>query len=142
MTNDLIAKATATIEAPVPTVWEALTNPSIIKKYMFDTNVVSDWKEGSSIVWKGIWKEKPYEDKGTILKIEREKMLQVTHFSPLMGMPDLPENYHTLTYELTEEDGKTQVTLTQDNNKSEESRTHSEQMWETMLESLKKLLEE
>jgi hypothetical protein len=30
-----------------------MTNPEIIKQYMFGTNVISDWKEGSPIVWKG-----------------------------------------------------------------------------------------
>ena len=31
----------------------------------------------------------------------------MTHFSPLSGEPDAPENYHTLVYELEEDDGKT-----------------------------------
>jgi hypothetical protein len=32
------------------------------------------------------------------------------------GSDDKPENYHTVTYDLAENDGKTTVTLTQDNN--------------------------
>jgi hypothetical protein len=41
---------------------------------MFGANVVSDWKEGGQIVWKGEWQGKVYEDKGVILKIEPERV--------------------------------------------------------------------
>ena len=136
-----VATATTTIDAPISKVWDAITNPDMIKEYMFGTEVVSEWKEGSSIVWRGTWKEKPYEDKGVILKIEPEEMLQYTHFSPLSGAEDLPENYHTLTYRLTKKDDKTAVSLSQDKNSSEEELKEAQKMWETMLASLKKVLE-
>ncbi len=142
MNQNFIAKAEIDINAPKAKVWDALINPEIIKQYFFGTEVVSDWKEGGPIIWKGIWKEKPYEDKGTILKIEPEKLLLYTHFSPLVGVPDMPENYHTLIYELSDEGDPTHLSLTQDNNASEEEKDHSQQMWEMMLASLKKLLEE
>ena len=137
----MVATASTTIDAPISKVWDALTNPDVIKKFMFGTETVSDWKEGSPIVWRGTWKEKPYEDKGVILKIEPEQMLQYTHFSPLSGAEDLPENYHTLTYRLTKEDDKTAVSLSQDKNSSEEELREAQTMWEMMLASLKKVLE-
>ncbi len=61
---------------------------------MFGTDVVSDWKQGSTIVWKGEYKGKKYEDKGVIFKLEQNQTLQYSHFSPLSGKPDVPENYH------------------------------------------------
>jgi len=109
---------------------------------MFGTNVFTDWKEGNAIVWRGEWQGKEYEDKGTILKFEPERVLQYSHFSPLSGQPDVPENYHTVTIELSGAGGQTTVTLTQDNNETEEARQHSEQNWERMLEALKKFVEE
>lgn len=139
--NNLIAKVAITINAPVAKVWEALTKPEIIKQYMFGTNVVSDWQVGSSIVWKGEWQGKSYEDKGRILKFEKERTLQYSHFSPLTGKPDVPENYHTVTIELSSDGSQTTVTLSQDNNETEEAREHSEKNWRMMLEGLKKLLE-
>ena len=139
--NELVAKASTTINAPVARVWEALVRPDMIKQYMFGTHVVTDWKEGSPIVWQGEWQGKAYEDKGTILKIEPERVLQYSHFSPLSGQPDVPENYHTVTVELSGAGGQTHVSLAQDNNASEEAREHSEQNWRMMLEGLKKLLE-
>ena len=139
---DHIAKAETTIHAPIEKVWNALTNPEMIKKYMFGTTVVSDWKEGSKIVWKGEWEGKSYEDKGKILQIEDQKKLQYSHYSPLSGLHDNPENYHIVTIDLSKKDNETIVTLTQDNNPDEKTKDHSEKNWKMMLASLKKLLEE
>ncbi len=100
MAQDHLAKVSTTINAPAASVWDALTNPEKIKKYMFVTNVSSSFKEGSPITWKGEWEGKPYEDKGKILKITPQRVLQYSHFSPLSGEPDKPENYHTVTIEL------------------------------------------
>jgi uncharacterized protein YndB with AHSA1/START domain len=137
----LTAKASTTINAPTAKVWEALTNPALIKQYMFGTNVVTDWKEGSPIIWQGEWQGKSYEDKGTLLKIEPKRVLQYSHFSPLSGQPDVPENYHSVTIELSGNGKQTTVTLTQDNNETDEAREHSEENWQMMLDGLKKLLE-
>lgn len=139
--KNLIAKASTTINAPVAKVWDALINPKTIKQYMFGTNVASDWKQGSAIVWKGEWEGKPYEDKGVILRIEPQRVLQYTHFSPLSGLPEKPENYHTVTIELSGTGAQTRVSLSQDNNPTEKDREHSEKNWGMMLSGLKKLLE-
>lgn len=136
-----IAKASIAINAPIDKVWDALTNPDKIKQYMFGTNAISDWKEGSSIVWKGEWQGKKYEDKGVILKLEPERRIQYSHFSPLTGQPDLPENYHIVTIELSGKGKQILVSLLQDNNATEEAREHSEKNWNMMLGGLKKFLE-
>ena len=141
MDNNLIARASTNINAPVDIVWDALVNPDVIKQYMFGTNVVSEWKEGSPIVWKGEWQGKEYEDKGVILRLEPKRLIRYSHFSPLSGLPDTPENYHTVTVELSGEGAQTLISLSQDNNPSEQSREHSENNWGMMLEGLKKLLE-
>ena len=67
--SDLIAQASTNIAAPVAAVWDALTNPALIKQYMFGTDVVSDWREGSPIFWRGEYEGRSYEDKGVILKL-------------------------------------------------------------------------
>ncbi len=141
MEERLIARSSILIEAPADKVWYALTNPEVIKQYMFGTNVISDWKIGSSIVWKGEWQGKEYEDMGVILRFEPNRILQYTHFSPLSGEQDIPENYHIVTVELSPEGTWTRILLLQDNNPTEESRQHSEKNWAMMLANLKKLLE-
>jgi uncharacterized protein YndB with AHSA1/START domain len=142
MKNDLIAKTSLMINASRTKVWNALVNPEDIKKYMFGTNVISGWKEGSPIVWKGEWQGKSYEDKGVILKIEPLKNLTYSHFSPLSGLADIPKNYHTVTVELSSERDLTRVSLSQDNNPTEQDRKHSEENWGMMLTAMKKFLEE
>ena len=141
MTQELIAQASIAISAPRSEVWSALVSPAAIRQYMFGTEVVSEWKKGSPITWQGDWEGKPYKDKGTIVEILRGQLLRYTHFSPLAGLADRPENYHTVAIELEDEGSDTRVTLTQDNNSSEEARIHSQKNWGMMLGALKKYLE-
>jgi uncharacterized protein YndB with AHSA1/START domain len=136
-----IATAETDIRAPRTTVWRALTDPDEIQKYMFGSRVETDWKPGSRITWKGEYEGKKYEDKGVVVEVERERRLKLTHFSPTSGDEDVPENYHTLVYELEEGDGKTHVSLSQDNNKSEEAAEHSRANWDKMLSGLKEVVE-
>ena len=141
MNQNLIAKTSISVNAPSTKVWNALVNPEAIKQYMFGTNVVSDWKVGKPIVWKGEWQGKSYEDKGVILRLLPQRTIQYSHFSPLSGLPDKPENYHTVTIELSNDGAQTLVSLSQDNNSTEQEREHSKSNWEMMLASLKKYLE-
>jgi len=140
-TRGLIAKASITIYAPAAKVWDAFVNPEMIKQYMFGTEVISNWITGSSIVWQGKWQGKQYVDKGTILKIKKERIIQYSHYSSLSGKPDIPDNYHRVTVELSNQGNQTAILLSQDNNADEQDREHSEKNWKMMLESLKKLLE-
>ena len=142
MNKNLIARASIAINAPRTKVWDALVNPEAIKQYMFNTTVVSNWKEGSTIVWKGEWEGKSYEDRGTILQFKPRQVIQYSHFSPLSGLPDKPESYHTVTIELSGDGDQTSVSLTQSNNPTEQALAHSEKNWRTMLTALKKFLEQ
>lgn len=141
MNNDLIAGVTVSIHAPADKVWDALTNPEMIKQYLFGTQVETDWKEGSPISYKGSWEGKEYEDKGIILKVVPEKLLESTYWSSMSGLEDKPENYKKVTYALAPAGDNTAVTITQDNNKTEDDKSNSEQNWTMVLDSLKKLLE-
>jgi len=141
MDESIIATASILINASSAQVWKALTTPELMKQYFFGADVITDWKVGNSIVYRGQWKGKPYEDKGKIVKFVPEKLLVTTHWSPLSGVPDSPENYHTVSYELIQEFGKIRVILIQDNNGSETEKDQSESMWNTVLEGLKKLVE-
>jgi uncharacterized protein YndB with AHSA1/START domain len=142
MDKNNIAKASISVDASTEKVWKALVDPKAIKQYMFGTNVVSDWREGGAITWKGEWQGKSYEDKGKILQLTPGRTLQYSHFSPLSGVPDKPENYHTVTIELAGNGNQTHVTLTQDKNATEEERAESEKNWGMMLSELKKFLEQ
>jgi uncharacterized protein YndB with AHSA1/START domain len=136
-----IARATTSINAPASKVWDALTKPELIKQYLFGTEVTTDWRVGSPITYRGEWQGKEYEDKGKILEIEPGKRLVSTFWSSLGGLPDTPENYKTVRYELAPEGDRTKLTITQDNNATQEEASHSEQNWRMVLDGIKKLLE-
>ena len=141
MRNNLTAKASIDINAPVSKVWEALTNPSMIKKYLFGTDTITDWKVGSPITFQGQWEGKSYQDKGTILANEKEKLLSYSYWSSMSSLPDLPENYANVAFQLQPKAGVTNLSLTQDNCPTEESRKHSEDNWNMVLKSIKELVE-
>jgi len=63
---DYIATAETDIDASPAQVWAALTDPKLIKRYMFGSLVESEWRRGSSILWKGEYEGKAYEDDGAI----------------------------------------------------------------------------
>jgi len=136
-----IARESVTIRAPIAKVWEALITPELIKQYLFGTQAISDWKVGSPIMYTGVWEGKAYADKGTILKLIPEKILETTYWSGMSGVMDVPENYKKVTYELTTEQDGTILTVAQDNNATEAEKSHAQQNWKMVLTSLKQLLE-
>ncbi|MEO6849444.1 MAG: SRPBCC family protein [Mucilaginibacter sp.] len=129
------------INAPMAKVWEALTNPAIVKQYFFGTNVKSDWKKGSPIIWQGEWEGKNYEDKGKILDIDPGKFVKYSYWSSMSGTEDKPENYANITYTLTEKNGITTFTITQDNIKNKDSKEHSESNWQSVFGKMKEMVE-
>ena len=137
-----VATAQCEIDAPPEKVWRALTDPQLIKKYMFGSEVRTDWKPGSPITWQGEFEGRKYMDKGEIIAVEPGRRLEITHFSPLTGQEDRPENYHRVSYELQPTDGGTSLRLTQDNSSSAEEAEHSAATWQMMLDGLKKVAEQ
>jgi uncharacterized protein YndB with AHSA1/START domain len=130
-----------TVKAPAAEVWQALTDPAIVKQYFFGTNVKSDWKVGSPIIWEGEWEGKTYKDTGTILDIDPGKFVKYNYWSSMSGTENKPENYADVTYSLSEKNGQTVLTVTQDNIKSKESKEHSEQNWQAVFGKMKEMIE-
>jgi uncharacterized protein YndB with AHSA1/START domain len=138
----LTAKTQISVQAPPHKVWEALTQPALIKQYMMGADVSTDWKVGSPIVYTGSYQGKPYEEKGVIQKIEPNKLLQATHFSASSGKPDKPENYALVTWQLQEQGGATLVSVSQDNIADDKGIEASERNWTAVLQGLKKTVED
>jgi uncharacterized protein YndB with AHSA1/START domain len=139
--NNFTATSEITINKNVKDVWHALTDARLAREYMFGASVTTDWKEGSSIIWEGEWEGKKFKDKGTILKTVPNSLLQYSHYSPLSGASDVPENYHTVTIKLNAETDDTRVVLTQDGNATKEAVIHSQKNWDLVLVKLKQLVE-
>jgi Uncharacterized conserved protein len=142
MTEKYVAISTIAIEAPPSRVWAVITDPESVGELFFGSEVITDWTVGGPIIWRGQWEGKPFEDKGEIIAFEPGRRLETTHFSPLTGQPDVPENYHTLTWTLEPSGTQTVLTLTQDNNDSREAAEHSKDMWDMLVASVKDIAEE
>lgn len=141
MPTDLSTSASITIDAPTARVWEAMTTPVQIKRWFFGVDTETDWVEGRPIVHRGEYQGKPYEDKGTIVKVDPPRLLVHTHWSPVSGQPDSPENYQEVSWSLSDRAGTTELTVSEVNLPSEEAKAVSEQGWRAALAALKDLLE-
>jgi uncharacterized protein YndB with AHSA1/START domain len=138
--QDLTASSSVRIKAEPAAIWAAITDPELVSQAFFGAKVETDWRPGGPITWSGDWQGKPFRDHGEIVKIEPNKVLQFTHFSPLTGQPDVPENYHTVTFALVQQGDQTELTINQ-SAASEDEVKHSEANWTQVLESIKKLVE-
>ena len=141
MATDKILNKTIRINAPTEEVWKTLTTPGLIKEWLFGTNVTSDWKVGSSLLFTGNWQGTDYADKGTILKFDIEKVFQYNYWSGFSGLPDSPENYSVITFELKPIDNATMLTLTHTNLPNEAAYEHADKNWDITLGLLKKTAE-
>lgn len=142
MANTFTATSKMTINAPIEKVWQAFTDPAMVKQWLFGTDMeVSAWEAGGQIRYRGEWQGKTYEDKGEILEIIPQKKLVSTYWSSMSGTVEAPENYQKVTYELSPNGDQTDVTITQEGSKTEDAAKHSEGNWNKTLASMKQLLE-
>jgi uncharacterized protein YndB with AHSA1/START domain len=139
--EELSLTTSLSINAPAAAVWKGLTDPEIVKQYFFGTDLKSDWRPGSLIIFSGEWDGNAYEDKGIIQDIKPGMYVKYSYWSSMSGTEDKPENYANISYTLDEKDGVTTLTITQDGIKDEAAREHSEQNWQMIFGEMKKMLE-
>jgi uncharacterized protein YndB with AHSA1/START domain len=149
MNKPLFVKNTIAIKASASKVWDALVNPQKTRQYMFGCETVSDWKKGSSLLWKGQHEGKDIiYVKGTITEIQPTNLLVYTTIDPHSKIDDISENYLTVTYELSEENGQTILkvsqgdysTVAEGESRYKDSYNNGEG-WNPILVEIKKLVE-
>lgn len=149
MSQSLFVKNTILINAGAEKVWDALTNPEQTKKYMFGCETVSNWQTGSELLWRGNYEGKEMVFvKGKIVEIDPGKYLAYTTIDPNSAIDDASENYLTVTYRLTEENGQTTFVVTQGDYSlvADGERRYAEaynggEGWSPILVEIKKLVE-
>jgi uncharacterized protein YndB with AHSA1/START domain len=129
------------VDAPIEDVWNAITTPDVIKRWFFGVDTTSDWTVGSPLVHTGEYQGRPYVDKGEILRIDPPRLLEHSHWSDVSGKPDRPDSYQLVTWELTEQDGGTELRVSERNLPSREAAETSEAAWSAALGKLKEILE-
>jgi uncharacterized protein YndB with AHSA1/START domain len=143
MADTFVGHASVTINAPRAKVWDALVNPETITQYMPVTSVVSEWKEGSPIVWRSEFQDKPFEVRGTILRSDPERLLEYDHSLPIFRSPGVAHSREDrrVTIELRDSEAQTHVAVTEQGNKNKREFEHSEGSWRMVLNGLKAVLE-
>src|SRR5262249_54288487 len=120
------------VAAPPSAVWRALTTPELIAAWLWPESpiaVASDFVVRRPITWRGVWHRVPYTDKGTILRAEPARALAYSRWSRFDRVPDAPENYSVVAFDLAEEDGATTLTVTHSNLASDETAGHARFFW-------------
>lgn len=145
MRHDLTVSQSVEINAPASKVWNALTNPEIIKEYLFGTETITDWKVGSDIIFQGEYgenKEHKYRDKGIVKENVLNKLLSYSYWSGFSGLEDKPENYSLVTYTLKDTgNNQTIFTWTQKGFATEDGYQHSLSGMKEFLEQIKGIVE-
>jgi uncharacterized protein YndB with AHSA1/START domain len=131
---------TTVIAAPVEKVWEALTQPELVKQYFFGTQLITDWRVGGPISFVGEWEGQTYEDKGQILEYEPNKRLAYSYLSSWSGKEDKPENYLWVCYQ-TEPAGQTTRLSIHQSNYDKDKAEHSKQGSKSIIDGLKGIVE-
>lgn len=123
-------KGNVTLNAKPSEVWDTLTNPQKTKLFMFNCEAHSDWEIGSDIKWKGNFNGYESGEKGKILKLVKKKHLKYSSIDPNFGIEDVPENYLHITYDLSELNNKTELTMIIENfNNDSERMAHIAKGW-------------
>jgi uncharacterized protein YndB with AHSA1/START domain len=150
MEQELIIRNIITIKASASKVWDALVNPEQTKKYMFGCETVSDWKIGSPLLWRMNHEGKELiAVKGNIVDIKPNSFLAYTVIDPNnAAIKDIPENYLTVTYKLSEQNGETTLTVIQgdyskvaEGEKRYRESYNNGEGWNPILVEIKKLVE-
>lgn len=128
------------INAPLEKVWDALTNPEIVKQYFFGTELLTNWEIGSDLVFQGEWEGQKYKDPGKVLEYSHNEKLAYSYLSNWSGKEDKPENYLWVCYEVKPIDNGTELTISQ-TNYDEERAKHSETNWASLIDGMKKIIE-
>ena len=149
MSNQLTVRNSVIIDAPASVVWDALVNPEQTQKYMFGCAAVSDWTVGSPLLWRGTHEgQEMVLVEGNVVAIEPEKFLAYTTIDPNSTTENVPENYLTVTYDLSVEDGQTVLTTTQGDYAAvaDGDRRYQETIdgggWDPILTAIKTMVEE
>lgn len=111
----MIIKETVIFKADKTQVWDLLINPEMTKQYMFGCELISDWKVGSPVLWKGKTEDgsEVVYVKGKLLEFEEGQKITMTTFDPNAGWEDIPINHVNFSYELMEVENGTELTVIQ-----------------------------
>jgi uncharacterized protein YndB with AHSA1/START domain len=98
-------------------VFDALTQPELIRRWQFGREVITDWKKGSEIRFRTGTGENVLEQWGTVLEVRKNELVKYNLFTPRPGLADSIENYCVTSYVLSDDNGKTKIEIIQEDNR-------------------------
>ena len=132
--NSHTATASTFVAETPERVWAALLHPGA--RWMLGANIETDFQVGSPVTFEGHFFGRQFEDHGTVLEFEPQRLMHFTHFSPLSGLEDVPENYHDIRITLEAAEGGTTVSIVQGNIDTAEHAANSTHQWAQALATL------
>jgi uncharacterized protein YndB with AHSA1/START domain len=144
----LFVEKTIEINASASKVWNALTRREYTDQWALEFSggsefhIVSDWKLGSPVFWTA--QDGSVIVQGNVTALEPQKILRFTVFDVRAEKPPVTDE-DGITYELTEQNGKTLLRLSQGDfsamAEGEKYRNLSAEIWDRVLPKVKELAE-
>ncbi|WP_235297922.1 SRPBCC domain-containing protein [Portibacter marinus] len=142
--KDIVNKVV--IKADREKVWDLLTNPDLTPEYMYTCAILSNFKKGSSVIWKGIHDDVIYVT-GKLIAFKPYSVMSYTVIDPNADYPQTPENHLKVQYLLEEKNDKTLLTVIQSGYETvaEGQKRYDEAIanggWTSILEKIKEMAE-
>jgi uncharacterized protein YndB with AHSA1/START domain len=134
------------INAPLNAVWEALTQPELMKSWMSDSEIeiVTTWEVGSPIIINAedVSYKTAFTNTGVVLQFLKNRVLEYSHLSSLSRLPDQAENYTIIKFTLQPEEDHSLLELSLSNFPTESHYKHIDFYWTITLDVLKRFVEE
>jgi uncharacterized protein YndB with AHSA1/START domain len=125
------------IRAKASVVWATLLDPTKIARWMGGAQVESTWEPSSPITFTGTLNKRRYQDRGTVLSCEPERVLRYNHWSSWSA-----GTRTVITLTITPEgDAETVLAVRHDNLTSEEAFGHARFFWRNALADVKDMAE-
>jgi uncharacterized protein YndB with AHSA1/START domain len=144
----LFVNKTIEIDAPATNVWDALTRREYTDQWALEFSggsefhIESDWKLGSPVLWTG--QDGSVIVQGNVTALEPQKFLRFTVFDVRGEKPPVTDE-DGITYELTEQNGKTLLRISQGDfsamAEGVKYRNLSAEIWDRVLPKVKALAE-
>lgn len=133
--------STILLNAPTEKVWNALTQPELVKQWQYGSDLITDWKIGSEIRFRNEWEGQVFEQWGKVLEIIPNQKITYSLFFPRPGLEDIPENYFIMSYVLSEENQKTKLEIIQEDNRPGAKQEEPQGEENPILQALKAVVE-
>lgn len=138
----ITSKSTILINATKQKVWDALTKPELVKKWQYGSDLLTDWKVGSEIRFRGEWENKVFEQWGKILEIIPNELIKYSLFFPRPDLEDKEENYFIMSYVISEWENMVKLEIVKEDNRPGAVKEKESDEENPVLIALKEIIEQ